>query len=87
MHEIRYISLFFQQAESIDAIFIIESVIDKETGEAIDNPTLFIHVEREGKEGIVFEDYAKWHLVMHFKNAGFVKLPVELEKEVEGIEG
>jgi hypothetical protein len=29
--------------------------------------------------------YAKWHLVIRFKKAGFMKFPVELEKEVEGI--
>lgn len=43
--------------KDISVKIIIESVIDKERGEAIDNATLIIHVKREGKEGIVFEDY------------------------------
>jgi len=30
---------------------------------------------------------AKWHLDIRFKKAGFMKFPVELETEVEGIEG
>jgi hypothetical protein len=30
---------------------------------------------------------AKWHLVIRFKKAGFMKFPVELEREVEGVEG
>jgi hypothetical protein len=28
--------------------------------------------------------YAKWHLVMRFKNPGFMKFPVELKREDEG---
>ena len=97
--------------DSNDAKFSIESVIDKETFEAIANATLVIHLEREGKEGIVFEDfdfseyviegkvgdlvsievtapgYVKWSLVIRFKRAGVLKFPVEMEREVEGIEG
>jgi hypothetical protein len=31
--------------------------------------------------------YAKFHLVIRFKKAGFMKFPVELEREVEGMAG
>jgi len=31
--------------------------------------------------------YAKWYLVIRFKKAGFMNVPVELVREVEGIEG
>ena len=96
--------------QSAEAKIIIESVIDKQTGEPIDNATLVIHVERDGKEGIVYEDfdfseyviegkvgdyvsievnapgYEKWKLAMRFKKAGVLKFPVEMEREVEGID-
>jgi hypothetical protein len=31
--------------------------------------------------------YAKWYMVIRFKRAGFMKFPVELEREPERIEG
>jgi len=96
---------------SAEVKIIIESVIDKATGESVDIATLIIHVEREGKEGLIYEDYdfseyviegevgdvvsievtalgyVKWSLVMRFKKLGVLKFPVELDREVEGIDG
>jgi hypothetical protein len=48
--------------------------------------------EREGKKRgdivpieVTAPGYAKWHMILRFKKAGFMKFPVELEREVEGI--
>jgi len=47
----------------------------------------------EGKVGdivsieVTAPSYAKCHLTMRFKNTGVLKFPVEMEREVEGIEG
>ena len=62
--------------QSAEAKIIIESVIDKHTGELIDNATLVIHVEREGKEGIVNEDFDFSEYVIEGKVGDFVSIEV-----------
>ena len=62
--------------DSTDVKIIIESVIASETGEAIDNATLVIHLEREGEEGIVFEDYDFSEYVIEGKVGDIVSIEV-----------
>jgi hypothetical protein len=66
--------------ETPEVKIIIESVLDKTTGESIDNATLIIHVEREETEGLVYEDFDFSEYVIEGK-AGVLKFPVEMEKE------
>jgi hypothetical protein len=55
---------------------IIESVIDKATGDPINNATLIIHVEREGKEGLIYEDYDFSEYVIEGDVGDFVSIEV-----------
>ena len=58
------------------AKIIIESVIDKSTRKAIKNATLLIHVEREDKEGIVYEDFDFSEYVIEGEVGDFVSIEV-----------
>lgn len=58
------------------AKIIIEGVFDKSTGEVIENATMIIHVEREGKEALVYEEYEFSEYVIRGEIGDYVLIEV-----------
>ena len=63
-------------ANSSNGQVIIESVVDKETGQPVDNATLVIQVERDGQKGLVYEDYDFESYVIDAYVGDFVSIEV-----------